>query len=190
MRANGARRGESVQEAAPAEPEARAAIDYGPLERRLGYFLRRAQIAVFRDFFASFATFDIRPAQYSVLTVVERNPGLKQTEVGDALAIKRANLVPMIDELEARGLMLRDRAPKDKRGYALRLTAAGGELIRELHAVAERHELNIAAAVGSGTYSRLLGELKRLAEMEDDETEASQRVAGPTAARQRGAPLR
>ena len=151
--------------AAPTGGEARAAIDYGPLERRLGYFLRRAQIAVFRDFFASFAAFDIRPAQYSVLTVVECNPGLKQTEVGDALGIKRANLVPMIDELEACGLVRRDPAPNDKRGYALNLTAAGNDLVRDLHAVAEQHELGIAAAVGCGTNRRLLGELSRLAEM-------------------------
>src|SRR5208283_1765529 len=31
-----------------------AAIDYGPLDRRIGYLLRRAQIAVFKDFFAAF----------------------------------------------------------------------------------------------------------------------------------------
>ena len=173
MRANRARRGERAGEAAPAAPEARAAIDYGPLERRLGYFLRRAQIAVFRDFFASFAAFDVRPVQYSILTVVECNPGLKQTEIGDALAIKRANLVPMIDELEGRGLLRRDPAPNDKRGYALRLTAAGEDLIRELHAVAERHERKLADAVGRETYRRLFGELKRLAEMGEGEAEGT-----------------
>src|SRR6267142_2756435 len=51
-------------------------FNYGPLENQLGYLLRRAQIAVFRDFFAVFNEFDIRPAEYSVLTVIECNPGL------------------------------------------------------------------------------------------------------------------
>lgn len=168
MRARTGKRVARPAEAAPEAPEAdeaRASVDYGPLERRLGYFLRRAQIAVFRDFFASFEAFDIRPAQYSVLTVVETNPGLKQTEVGDALGIKRANLVPMIDTLEARGLMRRHPAPNDRRGYALRLTATGEDLVRELHAVAERHESRIAAAIGREAYRLLFGELKRLARM-------------------------
>jgi DNA-binding MarR family transcriptional regulator len=66
--------------------------------------LRRAQLAVFQDFFMAFAPFDIRPAQYSVLTVIERNPGLTQSQVAEALGIKRTNFVGMLDALEARGL--------------------------------------------------------------------------------------
>src|SRR5271157_4262422 len=96
------------------------AIEYGPLERQLGYALRRAQIAVFRNFFRSFEGFDIRPAQYSILTIIECNPGLRQSEVSEALGIKRANLVAMIDELERRKLLRRDPAPNDRRSYALR----------------------------------------------------------------------
>lgn len=51
------------------------AFDYGPLENQLGYLLRRAQIAVFRDFFAVFNEFDIRPAQYSVRPERSSRPG-------------------------------------------------------------------------------------------------------------------
>ena len=65
--------------------------------------LRRAQLIVFQDFFAAFAPFDIRPAQFSVLTVIERNPGLTQSQVAAALGIKRTNFVGMLDELEKRG---------------------------------------------------------------------------------------
>jgi len=74
-------------------------IDLGPLPELIGYVLRRAQLAVFQDFFAAFAPFDIRPAQFSVLTIIERNPGLTQTRVAEALGIKRTNFVGMLDEL-------------------------------------------------------------------------------------------
>ncbi len=100
-------------------------IDYGPLDRRLGYVLRRAQMAVFRDFFSAFEAFDIRPAQYSILTVIECNPGLKQSEVSEALGIQRTNFVAMVDELQRRGLVRRDPAPNDRRSYALVLTETG-----------------------------------------------------------------
>ena len=45
----------------------------------------------------AFAPFDIRPAQFSVLTVIERNPGLTQSQVAEALGIKRTNFVGMLD---------------------------------------------------------------------------------------------
>ncbi|MEN3384710.1 MAG: hypothetical protein V7608_4754, partial [Hyphomicrobiales bacterium] len=65
----------------------KAEIDLGPLPELIGYVLRRAQLVVFQDFFSAFAPFDISPAQFSVLTVIERNPGLTQTQVAAALGI-------------------------------------------------------------------------------------------------------
>ncbi len=146
-----------------------AAVDHGPLDRRLGYLLRRAQIAVFRDFFAAFADHDIRPGQYSILTVIETNPGLKQGAVGEALGIKRANFVAMIDELQTRGLVRRDPSPADRRSYALNLTAEGTRLMAELHALAERHEQKIVDAIGLETYRALFAPLKAIARMGEGE---------------------
>ena len=140
-------------------------IDYGPLDRRLGYVLRRAQMAVFRDFFSAFEAFDIRPAQYSILTVIECNPGLKQSEVSEALGIQRTNFVAMVDELQRRGLVRRDPAPNDRRSYALVLTEAGRRLMGELHEVAERHEQRIADAIGAETHRRMFATLWKIARM-------------------------
>jgi DNA-binding MarR family transcriptional regulator len=151
--------------------EDRAAIDYGPLNHRLGYLLRRAQIAVFRDFFAAFAAYDIRPGQYSILTVIESNPGLKQGEVGGALGIKRANFVAMIDELERRKLVRRDPTPNDRRSYALMLTAKGARLMSELHVVSERHERRLIDAIGPEAYHALSAPLKTLARLGDNKGE-------------------
>src|SRR5262245_60281092 len=75
-------------------------IDVGYLGEHIGYVVRRAQLAIFKDFIKTLAPVDIRPAQYSVLIVIDRSPGLTQAELGRALAIKRANLVGMLNELE------------------------------------------------------------------------------------------
>ncbi len=142
-----------------------AGVDYGPLDRRLGYLLRRAQIAVFRDFFATFAGHDIRPAQYSLLAVIEANPGMKQGAVGEALSIKRPNVVAMIDALEERGLVRRAPGAGDRRSYALMLTPKGARLTTELHAVSERHERRLIAAIGPDAYRALFSPLRTLAEI-------------------------
>jgi DNA-binding MarR family transcriptional regulator len=152
--------------------DARAsALDYGPLNDRLGYALRRAQIAVFRDFFDAFAEFDIRPGQYSVLTIVERNPGLSQTQVCDALGIQKANFVSVLDILVERGLVDRKPTPKDRRSYALFLTGAGKLLIRKLHRVAEAREQRYIRCIGTESYRRTFTALWALAALDGEQAD-------------------
>lgn len=109
------------------------AVDLGPLGESVGYLVRRAQIAIFQRFFELFSEVDIRPVQYSILTVIERNPGLGQTALADALGIKKTNLVGLIDELEARGLARRKSAEIDRRARELYLTPKGTGLLARLH---------------------------------------------------------
>ena len=139
-------------------------IDLGPLPDLIGYVLRRAQLAVFQDFFAAFAPFEVRPAQFSVLTVIERNPGLTQTQVAEALGIKRTNFVGMLDALEARGLTERRPAARDKRSYALYLTAEGAALMRRLKPVLKAHETRVVAKVGEDGRATLIALLQEIAE--------------------------
>jgi DNA-binding MarR family transcriptional regulator len=146
----------------------RTTLNFGPLEEQLGYLLRRAQIAVFRDFFAMFNEFDIRPAQYSVLTVIECNPGLSQTQVCDALGIQKPHFVAMLDALEDRGLVRRASTPKDRRSYALFLTDAGQDFIRKLHRTAAKHERRIVDRVGVEARGRIFELLQSLASMSDE----------------------
>jgi len=140
----------------------KADIDLGPLPELIGYVLRRAQLVVFQDFFAAFAPFDIRPAQFSVLTVIERNPGLRQSEVAEALGIKRTNFVGMLDALEARGLTERRQAAGDRRSYALYLTAEGAALMRKLRPVLKAHEARMVARVGEEGRDRLIALLHEI----------------------------
>ena len=139
-------------------------IDLGSLPELIGYVLRRAQLAVFQDFFAAFAPFDIRPAQFSVLTIIERNPGLTQTKVAEALGIKRTNFVGMLDELERRGLAERRQTARDKRSYALYLTSEGTGLMRKLKPVLKAHESRMIARVGEDGRDRLVELLHEIAD--------------------------
>ena len=140
-------------------------VDYGMLNRRIGYVLRRAQIAVFQDFYETVGALDISPAQYSVLSIIEANPGLSQTQVADALGIKKANFVAMIKGLGSRGLAERRPTPNDRRSYALHLTDRGHSLIRELHAASDRHEQRIRSAVGEQAYRDLVAPLVRISKI-------------------------
>jgi DNA-binding MarR family transcriptional regulator len=141
----------------------RKTIDLGPLPELIGYVLRRAQLVVFQDFFAAFAPFDIRPAQFAVLTVIERNPGMTQSQVAEALGIKRTNFVGLLDALEARVLAER-RPARDKRSYALYLTADGAVLMRKLRTVLKAHESRMIAKVGEDGREALIALLHEVAD--------------------------
>ena len=64
-------------------------VGLGALADHLGYSVRRLQVWIFQDFVRALAPFDIRPAQYSVLIVIEANPGLSQTALAQRLGIER-----------------------------------------------------------------------------------------------------
>lgn len=138
------------------EPRVSEALDLGELPMLSGYMLRRAQFAAFNDFLRFFDDLGVRPVQYAVLNVIDRNPGLKQAQVSEALSIKRANLVAILDTLERRGLARREAVATDRRSYALRLTEKGSALMKELRARSRDHEKRLAAVIGEDGRQQLL----------------------------------
>src|ERR1700690_3758545 len=66
----------------------------GQLNNHLGYFLRRLQIWVFQDFIQMLGTMKVRPAQYSVLLIIEANPGRSQAAIGQTLGLERGRGSP------------------------------------------------------------------------------------------------
>jgi DNA-binding MarR family transcriptional regulator len=131
-------------------------IKIGALEGHLGYYIRRLQVWVFQDFIRSLAPLEIRPAQYSVLTVIGANPGLSQSDLADILAIERARLVHLLDKLEKRGFTERQASPHDRRSHALHLTAEGQKILKQAKTLAARHEANLIKALGEDKYKLAL----------------------------------
>ncbi len=129
-----------------AAPE--ACVELASLEARIGYLVRRVQLAIFQDFIASLAELNLRPAQYSALVAIRDNPGRKQTEIAAALAIKRANFVALMDELEGRGLADRRKAESDRRSHALYLTEAGNRVLLRADRLVQEHERRLIGQLG------------------------------------------
>jgi DNA-binding MarR family transcriptional regulator len=129
----------------------------------IGYRLRRAQVSVFQQFKTRFAQFDLTPAEYSVLALIAANPGSKQSEIGEALGIKRANFVTLINGLEQRGLTERLEAAADRRSNALHLTASGEDLIVRANAAQAEFESEMVERLGGArSRNQLLALLDKL----------------------------
>jgi DNA-binding MarR family transcriptional regulator len=140
----------------------RPSLDIGPLDGLLGYLLRRAQLAVFEDFIEAFAPLRLRPAQFSALIVIDRNPGRSQAEIAATLGIARPNFVAMMDELEQRGLAARATSRVDRRTHALKLTDAGRRLLRQALQVVAKHEARVCARLTAAERETMVRLLHRL----------------------------
>lgn len=114
----------------------------------IGYKLRRAQLAVFQDFIETFSRLKLRPAEFSVLALIARTPGQKQTEIAEQLGIKRANFVALMDGLERRGLAERRKAQGDKRSHSLHLTAEGRRFVQCMAGLWRSHEERLVERLG------------------------------------------
>ena len=82
-------------------------LDYGVLDDLLGYALRRAQIALYVDFYRATGGLDVSPPRFAALVVVGRNPGMRQGLLAQAMGLHRSGALRLTDWLTARGWVTR-----------------------------------------------------------------------------------
>ncbi len=138
------------------------AVDYGILPSLIGYNLRRAQVRNFQMIGESVGAYDITPGQFGVLVIIHANPGLNQSELGNAMNVDRSTVVAVIDRLEKRNLVVRDPSPMDRRSYALRLSDEGEELLGKLVPLVQSLEREMANDLSDREVEELVGMLKRM----------------------------
>ena len=128
-------------------------LDAGALPKLLGYRLRLAQQAVFRDFATSVQ--GLSPGRIGLLIYIDANPGVTQSRLAEAAERDRSTMVGVLDLLEERGLIERRRGA-DRRTNGLWLTGPGRSLLaRALRGIA-RHEKRIAARLTVAERRQLL----------------------------------
>jgi DNA-binding MarR family transcriptional regulator len=132
------------------------------LDRRVTYLLGRVAGAVGRRANSALTTLGIDTRHYSVLAAVEAGDGLSQRAVADLLGIDRATVVALTDDLERDGLLRRGRSPRDRRAYALRLTAEGSRITQAAHALMDDCEHAFLGPLPGPQQAELAGLLQQL----------------------------
>lgn len=126
------------------------------LRQFLGYHLKRASNEILLDLAETLKPFDLRMLTYTALVLIVDNPGMRQYQLADAMDIERSNLVILLDELEHRDLIVRDKVPTDRRAYALRATLPGRRLCQRAIAAVVAHEKTILSAVSPDKIDNLI----------------------------------
>lgn len=130
-------------------------LDEGPMHGVLGYQLAQASIAT-SGVFASLVGegFELRQVEFTLLSLIDGNPGLTASQLATALAVTPPNIAMWLDRLEGRGLVERERSATDRRSQHVRATAAGSDLAQR--SVALLLEGESAALTVLSTAERLL----------------------------------
>jgi DNA-binding MarR family transcriptional regulator len=132
------------------------------LETLLGYNSRRAALAVIEVFLERMAVYDLRPVDFSVLSLIMHNPGITSRQLCTTLGIQAPNLVAMISAMEKKDLIVRQPHPLDGRAVGLHPTPTGKKMMQAAEKTAAKLELETSARLTDAERKTLLQLLKKV----------------------------
>lgn len=122
-------------------------MDAAFLQSLLGYNARRASLAIIEQFHLDMAGFDLRPVDFSVLSLIRHNPGITSRQLCHALNIQPPNMVVFLKQFEKRKLVDRTPHPTDGRAMGLTLSASGEALMQTAEKTAMDSGLKATSAL-------------------------------------------
>jgi DNA-binding MarR family transcriptional regulator len=132
------------------------------LENLVGYNARRAALVIIEVFLERMGVYDLRPVDFSVLSLVTHNPGITSRQLCATLGIQAPNLVSMVNALEKRALIARQPHPHDGRAMGLHPTAAGAKMIRDAEKTAADLEIETTSRLSAVERKTLVQLLKKI----------------------------
>jgi DNA-binding MarR family transcriptional regulator len=97
----------------------------------------------------------LRPRHLIALTLLHDGGPLSQQALGEALSLDPSNVVGLLNELELRGLIVRQRDPGDRRRHIVSLSEAGVRELAASGAQLDSVEDNLLAALSAAERATL-----------------------------------
>jgi DNA-binding MarR family transcriptional regulator len=110
----------------------------GFLLKRLGWTFKERALEAFE-------TTGLNPQHHAILSLLDEGSRETQGTIADALGYDRSQLVGLLDELEERGFVDRQRDRMDRRRHLVSLTPAGKKMLGQLRTIATRVERDFLA---------------------------------------------
>jgi DNA-binding MarR family transcriptional regulator len=133
---------------------------HDPLADLPGYALRRAANAMMGELSARLEKLELRLSEATVLLVVADRKTLSSSDIGRMLDIQRANMVPLLNRLEAADLI--ERKPLDRKSQAILLTSAGRDKLKQVRRTTAKFEKDLLAKVPAEHRDHLVPALNAL----------------------------
>jgi DNA-binding MarR family transcriptional regulator len=119
-----------------------------------------------RGFDELFKPYKLSVTQYNVLRILRfaEGDGLPCKKIGERMITRDPDITRLLDRLEARNLISRQRDTRDRRVVAVRITAEGEQLLKELDKPVLDYHLEQLAHVPEGKLKELIDILEQVRE--------------------------
>ncbi|MCA1856667.1 MarR family transcriptional regulator [Massilia oculi] len=101
-------------------------------------------------------------AQFDIIATLGNTAGMSYKELGERTLITKGTLTGVIERLEQKGLVLRERSSDDKRSFFVRLTPAGERVFGEVFPQVVAHGRRLFAHYGDADFDALEATLRQL----------------------------
>ncbi len=156
---------ETAESAKTENTAERGGIELAELPGYLGYQIRQAQTAVFRDIEAKMKFIGVTPGEFGLLTIIKNNPGIHQKALTKLYRLDKSTLSYAVNRLVDRGWISRQRNPEDGRYFGLWLTKAGHAKARLATVHIEAQEDLMDTVLKKGEREDLLDMLRRISQV-------------------------
>jgi len=141
-----------------------APLAFGPLADIVGFHIARAAVTTY-DAYERFIgnPFDLKKVEFSLLMLLQANAAIPPKRLARALAVTSPNLTLLLDRLQGRGLLKRERNPLDGRSQNVVLTDKGRRLARDAAGAAAPMEHELRSRLSRAEHAMLIELLGKLA---------------------------
>ena len=120
------------------------------------YTMGQIYLPAFAQLEAAFEEIGLTPRAYLLLVCVDELGGISQQQASNLVRVDRSDMVRIVDRLEERGLLLRNRDATDRRRHVLTLTRAGRDAIKAGREVVARTTDTVFARLSAPEHEQLL----------------------------------
>jgi DNA-binding MarR family transcriptional regulator len=138
--------------------------DIGEIRNIVGFHIRLAHGAVYRNFMETFAHLELTQKQVSVLWLVDDHPDSAQTDLAKRMRMDRATTMAIVNRLESRGYLVRGKSERDGRKQTLNLTESGRRALVTAKAAIWQHERWLKSRFTDREIAKLIELLTRIHE--------------------------
>jgi DNA-binding MarR family transcriptional regulator len=147
----------SKKDAVPPAP-----ITSGRLGVLTGFAIRRMHQHVSSGLGAILEAQGLRAHEFPALSLIADNPAMSQGDLARALGIKPSNTVPLLDDMEDKGLVRRQEGQTNRRSYSLVATANGLAVRDRTHEAVKAYEDSVMSALSEKERQSLIALARKL----------------------------
>jgi MarR family transcriptional regulator, lower aerobic nicotinate degradation pathway regulator len=116
--------------------------------------------------------FGLTSVQFAAMSIIRDVPGIDQVRLSALIAFDKTTVVKVLDRLELRGLITRERSQADRRSNLLRITADGARLLKQVAPLLDRSERRMVAPLNAVDQRKFMQLLSRLVQSNNEHSRA------------------